>query len=141
MRKASKIIYLVGAIVSIVVAASFLIWGIVTIVIPNSDIFVQDFIETYNANPTKGVTAEEALRAVQGVMIACGVFLILGACCGVVNSVLAFKAHHAEKPSKVLNILNIVFGVLSCVEINIVAAIFAFVANGQEERHQQVEQK
>ena len=50
------------------------------------------------------------------------------------------KRHFAEKPSKALNVLNIVFGALS-VEINLVGAIVALIANGQEDRRAALEQK
>ena len=74
-------------------------------------------------------------------MIALGVeFVIHGVCAGV-NSFLAFKAHHDPKPSKPLNVLNIVFSVLGLVEVNIVAAIFAFIADHQEENRPAVEEK
>ena len=134
MRKASRIIYLVAAIVSIVVAVGFLVAGIIMIVVPNTNVFVEAFLEAYAKNPEHDLPADQALTAVQAVMITYGVTFVVTACCGGVNSFFAFKAHGAEKPSKALNVLNIVFGVLSSVFINVVAAIFAFVANGQEER-------
>lgn len=141
MRKASRIIYLVAAILSIFVALGLLISGIVLVVVPNTEVFIDAFLNSYDPEGASGVTPADALEAVQAVMIACGVeCFIFGACAGV-NSFLAFKAHHDPKPSKALNVLNIVFGVLGCVEVNIVAAIFAFVADGQEDRRAVEEKK
>lgn len=142
MRKASRIIYLVAAILSIFAAIGFLISGIVLIVVPNTETFIQAFIDTYNAEATSSsISAAEALEACQAFMIALGVeFIIHGVCAGV-NSFLAFKAHHEPRPSKALNVLNIVFSVLGLVEVNIVAAIFAFIADGQEDRRAVEEKK
>lgn len=140
MRKASRIIYLVAAILSIFVAVSALIFGIVLIVIANNEAFISAFIDGYNANPTEGVDVLDALEFTQLVMICWGVLCLISACCAGVNSFLGFRAHHEAKPSKALNVLNIVFGVLSCVEVNIVAAIFAFIADHQEE-NKAIEQK
>ena len=134
MRKASRILYLIAAILSIFVAVNALIGGIVLIVIPNSEAFIAAFIEAYNNDPVEGLTVLQALEALQAALISCGIFCIIAACFAGFNSFLGFKAHHEAKPSKALNILNIVFGVLSCVEVNIVGAIFALVADGQEER-------
>ena len=144
MRKASKIIYLVAAILSIVAAVSWLIFGIIMVVIPNTDAFVEGFKEAWDQGKHQGVTFEDALAAAQGIMIACGVGFFITTCCSGVNSFFAFKAYNASKngkPSKALNVLNIVFGVLSGVEVNIAAAIFAFIADGQEGRRAALEQK
>ena len=145
MRKASKIIYLVAAIISIVVAVNLLISGIILVVVPNSDAFREAFVEAWakKTNPDTTITMEQAFEAIKVGMIAGGVVcLVLTSTCAV-NSVFAFKAFGASKtgkPSKALNILNIVFGALS-IDVNIVAAIFAFIANGQEDRRTQIEKK
>ena len=141
MRKASKIIYLVAAILSIVLAVNYLIAGIVLVVVPNTQVFIDAFIENYAPEAAEKMPVADALAAVQAIMITYGVGFIITACCAGVNSFFAFKAHGQEKPSKSLNVLNIVFGVLGGVLVNVVAAIFAFVANGQEERRAAVEKK
>ena len=138
MRKASKIIYLVAAIVSIVFAVGYLICGIVMLVFPN----IPEVVEAIEAEIAKNPDLPaDALEVFKAIFITYGVVFIITACCAGVNSFFAFKAHGQEKPSKSLNVLNIVFGVLGGVLVNVVAAIFAFVANGQEERRAAVEKK
>lgn len=140
MRKASRIIYLVAAILSIFAGVGALCAGLLLVIIPNTESFISAFIEGYNANPTEGVDVLDALEFTQFMMIYSGVLCLISACCAGVNSFLGFRAHHEAKPSKALNVLNIIFAVLSCVEVNIVAAIFAFIADHQEE-NKAIEQK
>ena len=131
MRKASRILFLVGAIVAIVAAVGYLIAGLVLVIVPNVDAFIEA--------ASKEMTAQE-LEAVQAAMIINGVFFLLGVpFCGL-SSFFAFKAHFQERPSKALNVLNIVFGALS-IEVNLVGAIFALIADGQEDRRAASEQK
>ena len=135
MRKASRILFLVGAIVAIVAAVGYLIAGLLLVILPN----VPEIIEAVRESADPSVT-DEQLEAARVALTINGVFCLLGVpVCGV-NSFFAFKAHFAEKPSKALNVLNIVFGALS-VEINLVGAIFALIANGQEDRRAALEQK
>ena len=132
MRKASKILFLVGAIVAIVAAVTLLVTGLILIIIPNTDAFV-DVVG-------KQATPEE-LQAAQAALIICGSFCLAGIPFCALDSFFGFKAFKSEKPSVTLNVLNIVFGVLS-VYVNIVAGIFALVADGQEQRRAQAaEQK
>ena len=137
MRKASKIIYLVAGILSVVGAVFALGFGLFFVLSPYSEAFIESAKEAYKTSTTT-LSFDEFLVTLQATMVTSGVFcFIFGVACGGVNSFLSFKAYAASKngkPSKTLNVLNIVFGVLSCVEVNIAAAIFAFVANGQEER-------
>ena len=144
MRKASKILFLVAAILSIAVAVTWLISGIVMVVIPNTAAFADGFAEAWNQSKHQGVTYDEAFAAAKATFIFLGVVFFIATCCAAVNSFFSFKAFNASKngkPVKALNILNIVFGVLSGVEVNIVGAIFAFVADGQEERRAAISQK
>lgn len=138
MRKASKIIYLVAAILSIVAAVCYLICGIVMLVLPNIPEIIEAIEQEIAKNPELPADALEIFKAF---FVFYGVCAIITAICAGVNSFFAFKAHGQEKPSKSLNVLNIVFGVLGGVLVNVVAAIFAFVANGQEERRAAVEKK
>ena len=138
MRKASKIIFLVAAIVSIVCAVCYLIAGLLLVIIPNTQAWTDVANEVIKQNPQIKASDIDALKVV---FIVYGVCFLIEVPLAGVNSFFSFKARKEEKPSKALNVLNIVFGVLSGVIINIVAAIFAFVANGIEERRAQVEKK
>ena len=146
MRKASKVLYLVAAILSIVVAVELLISGIILVVVPNTDAFREAFNEAWarKVTPDVTITLEQAFEAAKAGMIAGGIVCFVWTGFSAINSVFAFRAFNATKngkPSKALNVINIVFGALSCVVVNVVAAIFAFVANGQEERRQALKEK
>ena len=126
MRNASKVLFLVGAILSIVSAVVCLVTGIVLLVIPNS----QSFIDAIYSD----MSAEEA-KLLQACLVASGVMTLIGIPFCAANSFFGFKAFREQKPSTVICVLNIVFGALSCL-VNVVAGIFALVANGQEERRE-----
>ena len=132
MRKASKILFLVGAIVSIVAGVVCLIAGLVLVILPNT----QDFVD---ALVREGVTKDD-IEVVQLTMILYGTMLLIGVpFCGV-NSFFGFKAFRDEKSCTALNVLNIIFGALT-VYVNMVGAIFALIANGQEERRAALDNK
>lgn len=124
MRKASKILFLVGAIVAIVAAVTCLVTGLVLIIIPNTDAFYEIAIKD---------NTPEQVQAAQAALIFCGAMFLFGIPFCALDSFFGFKAFKSEKPSVTLNVLNIVFGALS-VYVNIVAGIFALVADGQEKR-------
>ena len=139
MRKASKIIFLVAGIVSIVIAVNLLITGLIFVILPNTEAFkqvVQDFIDQ-----AKEPVPADFEKVLKGLFIGLGVCFFCFMVFAGINSFLSFKAFREEKPAKPLCVLNIVFGVVSLCEINIVAAIFAFIANGQESRRAQLEEK
>ena len=125
MRKASKILFLVGAIVSIVAGVVCLITGLVLVILPNT----QEFID---AMVREGVTQDD-IEVARLALVLYGTMLLVGVpFCGV-NSFFGFRAFRQEKPCTALNVLNIVFGALT-IYVNMVGAIFALIANGQEER-------
>ena len=126
MRKASRILFLVGAIVSCVYAFCLLVVGVVLVVVPNTEVFVEAVVQE---------VGPEKLQAIQFVMIFYGVLSLIGIpFCGV-NAFFGFKSFKEEKASKVLCILNIVFGALS-VWVNVVGGIFGLIANGQDRRRE-----
>ena len=131
MRKASKVLFLVGAILSIVSAVYYLVFGIIFVVIPNTDAFADFLAEAQKNGTTLPEGGEDVVR---GVFIGLGVCFLLLTVFGGINSFFGFKAFKQAKPSRALNVLNIVFGVLASVFVNLVGAIFALIADGQEER-------
>ena len=125
MRKASKIFFLVGAIVSIVAGVICLIAGLVLVILPNTEAFMEAMI--------REKVIQDDIEVVRLAMILYGTMCLIGVpFCGV-NSFFGFKAFREEKPCTALNVLNIIFGVLT-VYVNMVGGIFALIANGQEER-------
>ena len=131
MRKASKVLFLVGAILSIVWAVCYLAFGLVGVILPNSEAWNEAVKEIMKNNPD---IKEADIEGIKTVLVVYGVLSLVSVAFAGVNSFFGFKAWKQEKSSKALNVLNIVFGVLSSVFVNLVGAIFAFVANGQEER-------
>ena len=131
MRKASKILFLVGAIVAIVAAVTCLVTGLVLVIIPNTDAFYEIAIKD---------NTPEQVQAAQAALVICGSVTLFGIPFCVADSVFGFKAFKQERPSVTLNVLNIVFGALS-VYVNIVGGIFALIADGQEDRRAKAEEK
>ena len=138
MRKASNIILLVGAIISIVTALIFLIMGIVFTLagqLPTEEVIKGLSDGTYTT--TISGTPEEQALAIKAVSTGLGVFFLLATVFNIVNTVLAFVAR--SKKSTGLYVANIVFGVLSMTEVTIVGGIFGLVANSTEKNNPVVE--
>lgn len=111
MRKTANTLILVGAILSIVMAVSFLISAIVFFVI-SSDAVIEEMLKT----ATYDVTEEEARMILKTTFITLGVVFAFVSTFDIVNAIIAFISR--KKESKAAYILNIVFGLLSGVEVN-----------------------
>lgn len=122
MRKTANTLILVGAILSIVMAVSFLISAIVFFVI-SSDAVIEEMLKT----ATYEGTEEEAKIILKTSFITLGVVFAFVSTFDVVNAIIAFIGR--KKESKAAYILNIVFGLLSGVEVNaaggVVGTIYA----------------
>ena len=127
LKKAANILFLVGAIVSIVFGVSYLIGGIVTAALSASpelkDMFVQ---AAQQADPQASAeTIEAAYLLMQASLISGSVCcFIFGAFC-IPSCIFSFKARNSNV--KAFFILNIVFGVLSWSTVNVVGAVFALI--------------
>lgn len=134
MKNASKILFLVGGIVSIFAAVVYAITGAILAALSNPDYrdaIAQQIREGRMQSDIQG-TPEQIAEAIQVFYLVLGiVFIVLAALC-VANAVISFLARGKE--SKPMFILNIVFGALSSTTINLVGGILALVAAGQEER-------
>ena len=143
LKKAANILFLVGAIVSIVFGVSYLIGGIVTTVLSVSpeikDMFVQ---AAQQADPQASAeTTEGAYLLLQASLISSSVCcFIFGAFC-IPSCIFSFKARNNNV--KTFFILNIVFGILSWSTVNVVGAVFALIKGDTivEEPAPQVEVK
>ena len=132
MRKTSKVLCLVGGIVSCVTAFACLGVGIFLIVLPNTPLFdeiIQDIITKEGQLPM----SEESFKAM---FVTVGIFTILYVFICTANAVFAFIVSGKEKPSTALLVINIVFGALS-VYVNLAGGIVGLVANNREEQNQQ----
>ena len=101
MKKDSNILYRISEILSIVLAVVYVIVAVVTIIV--------------------AVGSDAAAAG-----IGAGIFWIFVAVCALINYILCSKARKA--PNKTLHIVNIVFGVLGEVWLNVVAAILGLIA-------------
>ena len=146
MRKASKVLLLVGAILSIAMAVSAFV-GMIVMFALGSDASKQLLIDMINNGQVKTDlqgTPEEIATLLQMTYNGIGAALTVSTVFAILNSIFAFRARGAEKPSKALSILNIVFGILSGVEVNAVGGIFALVAdeiennNNNNNNHEEV---
>ncbi len=127
MKRAANILFLIGAILSIVAAASYFICSIVFIVLGTSPALREAIIESINSGQatTTFPSAEEAATFMQATFVATGIVMFIPALCAIPSAIFAFKARNSDK--KVFFILNIVFGVLSSATVNVVGAIFALI--------------
>lgn len=127
MKRAANILFLIGAILSIVAAASYFICSIVFIVLGTSPALREAIIESINSGQatTTLPSAEEAATFMQATFVATGIVMFIPALCAIPSAIFAFKARNSDK--KVFFILNIVFGVLSSATVNVVGAVFALI--------------
>ena len=135
MRSASKIILIVGSIISIVVALIFFILGGVFAAagaVPTEEIVAQ--IQQGTITTTLPGTVQEQAEAFKVMSTGLGVFFIVVAVFNVLNTIFGFVAN--AKKTTGLHVCNIVFGVLSLTEVNLVGGIFGLIANGQEKSNE-----
>lgn len=131
MRQASKVLLIVGAIVSIVVAVIFLILGAVFAVagaVPTEEIVAQ--LQAGTVTTTFQGTVQEQAEAIKGLSTGFAVFFLVVGVFNVVNTIIAFVSN--AKKATGLYVANIVFGLLSLTEVALVGGIFGLIANGQE---------
>ena len=133
MRKASRILFLVAGILSIVAAVTLLIIGIVCAVM-GSPAMVDAIREGIKNGSivVKGSSSdiELAIQIYQSTMLSTAVTMFVFMAFNIVNIVFSFIAR--KKQSKGVLILNIVFGALSCVEVNLVGGILGLIANARQ---------
>ena len=127
MKRAANILFLIGAILSIVTAVSLVVTSIILILVGVLPVFKDALMDIANRYAPEQAAAdiEAALAIARVVMITYGVTFLVIAIFSSVSSVVAFKARNTD--NKTMFILNIVFGVLGCVEVNVVGAIFALI--------------
>ena len=125
MKKASHILLKVAGILSIVAAVGFVITGIVFFVLTIPPI-TDAIREEAAAKASAQVTPDEIVAAYVATMVFTGVMFIIWGALSVVNSIVSFKC--SKHPTKVGHILNIVFGAISCMEVNLVGGILGLIA-------------
>ncbi len=132
MRKASKILMLVAGIVSIFVAIGLFITAIVLLVctLPEAKETIIEGLQNGTITTTFQGTIDQKAEYIQALFAALGVIFIIWAILAIVNSVVSFIGRGVQ--NKPMLIINIVFGFISGVEINLVGAILGLIANSRE---------
>ena len=128
MKKAANILFLVGAILSIVCAVGYLVSAILCLVFAGNEAMIAEIINKVvesGGQLPPGFTAEELAQFICAYSIGCAVGLFLLTACAAVNAVFSFKARNTD--NKAMFILAIVFGVLSCTEVSAVGGVFALI--------------
>lgn len=133
MRVASRVLLLVGAIVSIVCALTFLILGIVFSVVGSAPVEeIAKGIQEGTITTSATGTIQEQAEAVKLIFSVLGIVFIVFTVCCIPNTVLGFMG--MKKRSNAFYVWNIVLGALSGTIITILGGIFGIIANGQEDK-------
>ena len=134
MRKASRILLLIGAIISIVLVVTFLILGIVFAYLgsPAAVDAIREGIRN-GSIVVEGSSSdiELAIQVYQSSMLSSAVTFFVLFALNIANTVLSFIAR--VKKTKALYILSIVFGGVSGSEVSLIGGIFGLVANSRGE--------
>lgn len=134
MRKASRILLLIGAIISIVLVVTFLILGIVFAYLgsPAAVDAIREGIRN-GSIVVEGSSSdiELAIQVYQSSMLSSAVTFFVLFALNIANTVLSFIAR--VKQTKALYILSIVFGGVSGSEVSLIGGIFGLVANSRGE--------
>ncbi|MBR3617431.1 MAG: hypothetical protein IKN46_02010 [Acholeplasmatales bacterium] len=130
MRTASRILILIGAIFSIIMATTFVIVGLVFLGISADKASLLEGINNGSIRTSTPGTPEEQAAALQlTFQIIAYVFLVI-AFLNICNSVISFVARKIQ--SNALYITCLILGFISFVEINSFGSIFGLIANKKE---------
>ena len=126
MKRAANILFLVAGILSIVLAVCFVITSIVFFAIAASEPFIKEMIANGTIVLPEGQSAETYLAVFIAICITYGVVFLVFGLLNVPNAIFAFKGR--RNSNKALFILNIVFGFLSGVLLNVIGGILALAS-------------
>ncbi len=132
MKKASNILLLVGGILQIVCALTFLILGIVFIAMasPASADLIREGLESGTIHSDIQGSTEEIIQALQIVFTALAVVFFVFTLFGVIGTIVTFSAK--KKQTKGSFIAAIIFGVLSGPVVPAVGGIFGLIAGNSQ---------
>ena len=130
MRTASRILILIGAIFSIIMATTFVIVGLVFLGISADKASLIEGINNGSIRTSTPGTPEEQAAVLQlTFQIIAYVFLVI-AFINICNTVISFVARKIQ--SNALYITCLILGFISFVEINSFGSIFGLIANKKE---------
>lgn len=133
MKKASQILLLVGAILSFVLAGLYFVDGVVFIVAgAMGGNHIPELLAKFGIDLSQyGITEEQLAAATLAIGICFGVFWILMAAFAIANGAIALIGR--KKQTKVLYILNAIFGTLSGTIVNGVGGVMGMFTLPKEE--------
>ena len=141
LHKVSRILFLVGAIVGVVGAGALFLSGVACIILslPFMDPYVEEIVAHIpSVNISADAGTDAMIIAYRAIMISYAVLFIVLAVFMLLSGLFSFKARKEE--TKKLYIFNIVFGVIGCNEVSLVAAILgliSFIKRGNREPKQE----
>lgn len=132
MKNAAKILMLIGAIISIFAAVTFLILGLVFVLMgidsEAKNSIIQGLSDGTITTTFEG-TYEEQATAIQLVYAVLGFAFVIWTVVLLIGSVITFVAR--SKYNKPLLIITIILGVVGMVYINSVGAVFGLIDNSR----------
>ena len=126
MEKAKRILFTVAGILSIVGAVLWVIFGIIFVACASNADMLNDMFNI-----------DEDVEYIQAMFATVGVVFIICAIFACVNAVVSFKGKNSNE--KGMMIVNIIFGAISGIEINILAAIFGLIVRNRKQETKEVE--
>ena len=133
MRKTSNILLTIGTVLSFVMAASLLITSIIFFALTSSafkEIIVNGLQDGSIQTDLAG-TPEEIAAIIQTIYAVAGAILIVVSLFAIINGIIAIIGK--KKATKGLYILNIIFGAISCVEVNLIGGIFGLIGTTKKQ--------
>lgn len=138
LRKISRVLYLVGAILSLVYSLTYFVGGIVFIVLgclPQMKDALIEALQNGQMTTTFTGSLTEQAAAIQLVYIIVGVIFVLSVAILIVNAVLGFIGR--AKDAKAISIMNIVVGVLAGVNFNVAGGILSLISKSLEKKNEE----
>lgn len=127
MKKASSILYLVGAIVSIIFIVTFGSLAVLYIMfaLPEFKNAIIEGLQNGSIKSSIKGTPEEVATAIQHMFVIMGTIFSVVSALNIVNTVICFLS---RKVNNHLNsVLNIIFGFLSFTEVNAIGGILGLI--------------
>ena len=127
MKKASSILYLVGAIVSIILIVTFgaLAGLYIVFALPEFKNVIIEGIQNGSITSSIKGTPEEVATAIQHMFVIMGTIFSIVSALNIVNAVICFLSRKVSNHTN--SVLNIIFGFLSFTEVNAIGGILGLI--------------
>ena len=135
MKKAANILFLIGMILSILTAIGYLISGIICLAANNAPELKEQLIQVLENNHIP--QAQMIANLIQRSLIGSAISAFISCGFAIANAPISWNGR--TKGNTTIYVLNIVFGILSGVIINVVGAILALIADGNTKKREEVD--